>query len=101
MQYALALTFLLIAASGGFSVRNVYTYWGSWEPLKRMIKPNPLRPVVYVRKHGTVIHRGRSYVIRWPDLNVILGSRERVAQLGDAIGNFIVADHILRMPARV
>lgn len=95
MKYALALTLLLIMASAGLSLRNVHNYWGSWEPLRRMIKPNPMRPVVYVRKHGRVIHRGRPTVVPWADLNVILGARERVAALGHAIGDLIVAEHIL------
>jgi hypothetical protein len=97
MGYAVAIAFGLVALSAALAIRNVYQYWGSWEPLKRKIKPNPLRPVIYVRKHGRVIHRGRPIVVPWPDLNVILGARERIMHVGDAIGNLVVAEHILAM----
>jgi hypothetical protein len=95
--YAVAITLGLVVASAALAVRNVYQYWGSWEPLKRKIKPNPLRPAIYVRKHGRVVHRGRPIVVPWPDLNVILGARERVAMLGNAIGDLVVAEHIFAM----
>jgi hypothetical protein len=97
VYYAVAIALGLVALSAALSIRNIHNYWGSWEPLKRIIKPNPLRPTIYVRKHGTVVHRGRPIVVRWPDLNVILGARERVMLLGTHIGDLLVAEHIFQM----
>lgn len=49
---ALALTLGLIVASGALSARNLHAYWGSWEPLRRAARPNPLRPALYLPRHN-------------------------------------------------
>ena len=59
---------VLILASAAMSVRNVHAHWGSWEPLKRLIKPNPLRPIVYFPRHNTIAQRKNPCARRAADL---------------------------------
>lgn len=80
-MFALNFAIGLIVASAILGVRNIYTYWGSWEPVRRAIKPNPLRPVVYIPRHGTMLHRDRPTIVRWADLNIELGRRQLAYQI--------------------
>ena len=63
---------LFIAASLVLSARNIHAFWGSWEPLKRAIKPNKLRPVVYVPRHGSTMRLFNRDARRANDLTIEL-----------------------------
>lgn len=92
--YDVVIALALVLASVILGIRNVYTFWGSWEPVRRALKPNPNRPLVYVPQHGYVARIRNQNAVRASSLVLTL-FHERVwnTQVLAAVTPAIEAQH--------